>query len=63
MPKRRCILRADPKNGRKKGRCLLFARPGHQKKSDAKKMFKLGEYAAKPRRRRVRRTKRTSSRG
>jgi hypothetical protein len=54
--KRRCLLRADPKGNRKKGRCIAWARPAHQKKSDAKKVFKLGEFAGKPRRR-VRRRK------
>ena len=57
MPKRRCLLRAEPKGNRKQGRCLRFARPVHQKKSDAKKVFKLGEYGGLKPRRRVRRKK------
>ena len=55
MPKRRCLLRAEPKGNRKQGRCLRFARPGHQKVSDAKKVFQLGEYKGRKPRRRVRR--------
>ncbi len=59
--KRRCTLRAEPKGNRKKGRCLRWTRPIMQKKSDARKVFKLGEYAgAKPRRRLRRRVKKTS---
>jgi hypothetical protein len=54
MTKRRCLLRADPKGNRSKGRCLRFARPAAQKVSDAKKVFNLGEYA---KRRRARRKK------
>lgn len=56
--KRRCTLRAEPKGNRKKGRCLRWTRPIMQKKSDARKVFKLGEYAGRKRRprRRVRKT-------
>jgi|GEM_PF-4109053 len=57
MTKRHCTLRAEPKGNRKKGRCLVWVRPVHQKKSDAKKVFKLGEFAALRRRQRRRRVK------
>jgi hypothetical protein len=43
--KRRCLRRAPAKGKRKKGRCLSWARPTSQKKSDAKKIFELGEFA------------------
>lgn len=53
MTRRRCTMRAEPKGNRKRGRCLRWARPTAQKKSDAKKIFKLGEHARK----RVRKTR------
>jgi len=51
MTSRRCTLRAEPKGNRKRGRCLRWARPTVQKKSDAAKMFRLGPLAQRKRRR------------
>jgi len=38
--KQRCLKRAAPKAGRKKGRCLKVARPTHAKKSEVPKRLK-----------------------
>lgn len=57
MTKRRCMVRAEPKGKRKLGRCLRWARPAMHKKSDAKKVFKLGEYAGTWKARRKKRRK------
>jgi hypothetical protein len=51
------MVRAEPKGKRKLGRCLRWARPAMHKKSDAKKVFKLGEYAGTWKARRKKRRK------
>jgi len=38
--KRRCLRRAAAKDGRKKGRCIKWARPTHAKKSEVPKTLK-----------------------
>jgi hypothetical protein len=56
VTKRRCTLRAEPKGNRKRGRCLRWARPTEHKKSDARRRFRLGEYAKNVRRRKAKRS-------
>jgi hypothetical protein len=55
VTRRRCTRRAEPKGNRKKGRCLRWARPEAHKKSDAKRVFKLGEYGGRGKRLKLRR--------
>lgn len=40
MVARRCLLRAAPKKGRTKGRCIKYARPTHTKKPKIGKLVR-----------------------
>jgi len=43
MGKRKCLSRGTPKTGRKKGRCLKWARPAHSKKTSVPRSLKTVE--------------------